>query len=63
MRKLLWMSLMLVLAACDDPAPTPPAPPQATVLDGQLKALEKAKAVEAQAAEHKRAMDEKIDGS
>ena len=49
---LLILSPLLALAACSHKAPpppeppAPPAPPQKTVFDTQLKALDKAKAVQ-----------------
>ena len=49
---LLIMSPLLALAACSSKAPppaeaqAPPPPPQKTVFDTQLKALDKAKAVQ-----------------
>jgi len=67
MRKILWLPLAIALAACSDSA-TPPAAPQAatpphsTILDDQLKAMEKAKAVEAKNEERKRKIDEQLDG-
>ncbi len=67
MRKILWLSMLLALTACSDSSP-PPAPeaaaaPTPTVLDDQLRAMEKAKAVEAENAERKRKMDEQLDGN
>ena len=61
MRKFLWLPILIALNACSDSAP-PPAPATSTVLDDQLKAMEKAKAVEAQNAERKRKLDEQLDG-
>lgn len=66
MRKFCWLPMVLALTACSDSSP-PPAPeaataPTSTVLDDQLKAMEKAKAVEAENAERKRKMDEQLDG-
>ena len=52
-RLLFCFQALLALAACgtDAPAPPPPPPPpaapQATILDDQLRALDKARSVEA----------------
>jgi hypothetical protein len=58
---------LLLLAACSRPsadpdaAAAPPAAPAKTVLDGQLKALEKAKAVEKQLQDDKDRADKAIE--
>jgi len=66
-RYLAMMLLLGVLAACsaDPPPAAPPVKekPTAGLLDEQMKAVDKAKQVEADAAERKRKMDEQIDGS
>ena len=50
MRSLVLVPLILLLAGCmDDPSPPPPqqaAEPQPTIFDDQLKAIDRAKAVE-----------------
>ena len=67
MRYILIVSLLGTLAACSSDPPPPPPPveakPVAGVLDEQMKAIDKAKQVEADNAERKRKMDEQIDGS
>lgn len=65
--RMLLLVIALGLVACGSEPPPPPAPakPEArtpTVLDDQLKAIDKAKAVEAQEMERKRKMDEQLDG-
>lgn len=67
--RMLLLAIALGLVGCgsEPPPPPPPAPakPEArtpTVLDDQLKAIDKAKAVEAQEMERKRKMDEQLDG-
>jgi len=68
-RYLAMMLFLGVLTACSaDPQPANPPPPideKPTVglLDEQMKAIDKAKQVEADAAERKRKMDEQIDDS
>ncbi len=66
MRKFLWLPVLVALGACSDSSPPPPpqaaTQPTPTVLDDQLEAMEKAKAVEAQNAERKRKLDEQLDG-
>ncbi|GMU43208.1 MAG: hypothetical protein IT479_11780 [Xanthomonadales bacterium] len=58
---------LLALAACGS-EPTPPPPPTkepprtSTVFDDTLKARDKAQAVEAQNLEHKKKLDEQLDG-
>ena len=59
--------LTLLLAACggsDKPAApqaaAPPPPPQKTVFDDQLKAIDKAKAVEGKLEEEKAKTDERV---
>jgi hypothetical protein len=61
------MSLLLLLAsllACGSEPPPPPAQKERTptVFDDQIKAMDKAKAVEEQEMERKRKMDEQLDG-
>ncbi len=61
------MMLTLLLSACggsDKPtapqAATPPPPPQKTVLDDQLKAMDKARAVQDKLEEEKAKTDDKL---
>ena len=63
-RALVATALLAALAGCGSEAPPPPAPTERTptVLDEQLKAMDKAKAVEELELERKRKMDEQIDG-
>jgi len=67
-RTLVALGLLAALAGCGSEAPPPPPPPAAptertpTVLDEQIKAMDKAKAVEELELERKRKMDEQIDG-
>jgi hypothetical protein len=61
------ISLLLLLAsllACGSEPPPPPAPKERTptVLDDQIKAMDKARAVEELELERKRKMDEQLDG-
>lgn len=55
---------VLLLAACagdnKPAAPAAPAAPQATVIDPQLQALQRAKAVQGQVDAHKAATDAKL---
>lgn len=66
-RSLLIAACICVLGACSSEAPTEaamettPAAPQPTVFDDQLKALEKAKAVEQQLQEAKEKADQAIE--
>lgn len=63
-RWVISLSLLASLVACS----SEPPPPQheevrkATVFDDQIKAMDKAKAVEAQEMERKRKLDEQLDG-
>lgn len=56
---------MSVLSACGSDAPPPPPPPPAapapTVLDDQLKAIDKAKAVEQQLMDEKAKQDKALE--
>lgn len=65
MNRLAMLILMVAaLSACGSDAPPPPATPQEpvkTVLDDQLKAIDKAKAVEDIGMDHKRQVDEQLD--
>jgi hypothetical protein len=65
-RWIISLALTVVLVGCGSDAPPPPPPepakPVPTVLDDQLKAIERAKEVEAIEAEHKRKLDEQING-
>lgn len=64
MTRLLALAALLLLAACgkDKPAPPPqPEPPRKTVIDTQLKALEKAKTVEGTVEQQKQDIDKKVD--
>ncbi len=58
------LTLLATLLACGSGPPPPPAKtePAPTVLDDQLKAMDKARAVEDQEMERKRKMDEQLDG-
>jgi hypothetical protein len=58
MRALPFLLLPLVLAACHS---EPPPPPDQTVIDAQLKARDKARAVELQQQEHKDRLDEQLE--
>lgn len=51
----------VLLGACSTSAPPPAAPPQKTIVDAQLKALEKAKELEQQAEKIKAEQDRRID--
>ncbi|MEZ5469390.1 MAG: hypothetical protein R3F18_17240 [Lysobacterales bacterium] len=65
-RMALLFPLMVLLAACGSDAPPPPAEPQEpvkTVLDDQLKAIDKAKGVEEIGMDHKRQIDEQLDNA
>lgn len=63
-----WAMLLLVLSTLWSCGGEPPPPPpresarQPTVLDDQIKAMDKAKAVEDQEMERKRKLDEQLDG-
>jgi hypothetical protein len=46
MRLALLACALLCLAACAESSPPPPVAPQPTVLDDQIKAIERAEAVE-----------------
>ncbi len=74
MKLITTLVFVLALSACssaDKPPPaadksstattTTPAPKPATILDNQLKAIDKAKGVEAQLEQEKQATDRKID--
>lgn len=67
-RTLVATALLAALAGCGSEAPPPPPPPASssertpTVLDEQIKAMDKAKAVEELELERKRKIDEQIDG-
>ncbi len=59
---------LLALSGCGADAPAPPAPPapvapQATILDDQLKALERARSVEATVQESKDRTDAALEES
>ncbi|HSX60491.1 MAG TPA: hypothetical protein VLF18_09860 [Tahibacter sp.] len=61
MRALVLAAALLALAACaGDDKPPPPAPRQPTVIDPQLKALERAKAVQDTVDAHKAETDAKL---
>jgi outer membrane biosynthesis protein TonB len=65
--RVLLFAIAVGLVGCGSEPPPPPAPakpeaPTPTVLDDQLKAIDKAKEVEAQEMERKRKMDEQLDG-
>lgn len=63
-RWMIALSLLASLLACSS-EPPPPPPQKArtqTVFDDQIKAIDKAKAVEAQEMERKRKLDEQLDG-
>ncbi len=65
--RILLLAIAFGLVACssEPPPPPPPAKPEArtpTVFDDQIKAMDKAKAVEDQEMERKRKMDEQLDG-
>jgi outer membrane PBP1 activator LpoA protein len=57
MKALPIVLVALLLAACHSEAP----PPDQTVIDAQLKARDKAQAVEAQQQEHKDRLDEQLE--
>lgn len=65
-RTIVMLGLLASLAACGSEPPPPPPPAKVertpTVLDDQLKAMDKARAVEELELERKRKMDEQIDG-
>lgn len=53
---------LCVLSACgSDTPPPPPAEPQKTILDDQLKAVDKAKAVEQQLIDEKAKRDKALE--
>ena len=65
--RILLLAIAFGLVACssEPPPPPPPAKPEPrtpTVFDDQIKAMDKAKAVEDQEMERKRKMDEQLDG-
>lgn len=64
MRSLLPLVCCLFVACGSEPPPAPPKeqPRQPTVLDDQIRAMDKAKAVEEQEMERKRKMDEQLEG-
>lgn len=51
---------LLSLAACSSAPPPPPAKPQATVIDAQLKAMDKARATGATLEQGKQNTDEAL---
>ena len=62
-RVLALAAVLVLLAACSGsqpPPPPPPAKPAATVIDPQLQALERAKAVQGQVDAQKDATDAKL---
>lgn len=64
-RHSLLVMMLIALAGCSSEAPTPPpepAKPAPTILDEQLKAIDKANTVEDIGMERKRKMDEQLDG-
>lgn len=67
--RMLLPVIALGLAACGSEPPPPPPPPPAnagagspTLLDDQIKAIDKAKAIAEQEQERQRKMDEQLDG-
>lgn len=58
MKALPIVLVALLLAACHS---EPPPPPDKTVIDAQLKARDKAQAVEVQQQEHKDRLDEQLE--
>lgn len=63
-RTIVTLGLLAALAACGSDAPPPPPAKTErtpTVFDDQLKAIDKAKAVEEQEMEHKRKLDEQLE--
>ena len=64
-RHSLLVMTLIALAGCGSEAPPPspePAKPAPTILDDQMKAIDKAKTVEDIGMEHKRKIDEQMDG-
>jgi len=61
MRALLMFLLLGSLFGCGDDVRAPDPKAQSTVLDDQIAAMEKAKAVEAKSLEQKRKLDEQLD--
>jgi hypothetical protein len=62
----LLIPMLVLLSACSSEAPPPPAEPEEpvkTVLDDQLKAIDKAKGVEDIGMDHKRQIDEQLDNA
>ena len=62
--RMLLLAIALGLVGCgSDSPPPPPAKTERTptVFDDQLKAIDKAKAVEEQEMEHKRKLDEQLE--
>jgi hypothetical protein len=63
---LLTLACTLALAACSkakQPDPPPPAPPQKTVFDPQLKALQKAKDVQKTVDDQNKKQDKQLEDS
>jgi hypothetical protein len=60
-RQPLVLTLALLCAACSAAVAPPPEPPKKTVIDAQLKAIEKAKAVQQTVDKQKADTDKKID--
>ena len=60
-RQSLIFAVALVCAGCSAAVAPPPEPPKKTVIDAQLKAIEKAKAVQQTVDQQKIDTDKKID--
>jgi hypothetical protein len=61
MRLALLACALLCLAACAEPSPPPPATPQPTVLDDQIKAIERAEAVEDELIQQQKDQDQAME--
>ena len=60
-RQPLVFAIALLCSACSAAVAPPPEPPKTTVIDAQLKALDKAKAVQQTVDQQKIDTDKKID--
>lgn len=61
MRLALLATALLCLGGCVESAPPPPATPQHTVLDDQIKAIERAEQVEDELIQQQQAQDKAME--
>jgi outer membrane lipoprotein-sorting protein len=61
MRLALLACALLCLAACAESSPPPPVAPQPTVLDDQIKAIERAEAVEGELIQQQKDQDQAME--